>query len=167
MSKKVLIIEDDKEINPLLYNVLSEAGYNPQSVFNGRDGMQQATAEQFDLVLLDLMLPYKDGEEVLRRIREYSNTSIIVISAKNKIHTKVDLLRLGADDYITKPFDVDEVLARIEVTLRRSNQANNIKSVLKYHDILIDCEAKRVTVSGNNLALTVTKYAILEQQYYL
>jgi len=160
-NKNVLIIEDDKEINDLLCNVLSEAGYVPKSAFNGLDGIKFASTEPYQVILLDVMLPYKNGEDVLRRIRDRYNTPVIVISAKDMTHTKIDFLRLGADDYITKPFDIDEVVARIEAVLRRYDNTTT-KYNLSYRDIVIDYESKRVTVAGNDVALTVTEYAILE-----
>ena len=160
--KRILIVEDDKEINSLLYNLLSEAGYETKSVFNGFDGVSMTIEQSFQLILLDLMLPFKSGEEVLRRIREHSDIPVIIISAKDAVHTKIDLLRLGADDYITKPFDIDEVIARIESVLRRYyNEAEN-KNILLYQDVAIDRNAKRVTISGTDVAFTAMEYSILE-----
>ena len=161
-NNKVLIIEDDKEINDLLFSVLSASGYRPQSALNGLDGIKLATTEKFTIILLDLMLPYKSGEEVLRHIRSYSNTPVIVLSAKSMVYTKIDILRLGADDYITKPFDIDEVLVRIETLLRRYNNNFSSKKILSFRDIIIDCELKRVTISGKNIILTAMEYSILE-----
>ncbi len=162
MKTNILVIEDDKEINALLCSVLSEAGYHSKSAFNGLDGIKYATTETFQLILLDLMLPYKNGEEVLRQIRGYSNTPVIVISAKDMVHTKIDLLRLGADDYIIKPFDIDEVIARIEAVLRRFNNTPPVKELLSFQDIVMDSDSKRVTVSGRNVSLTAMEYSILE-----
>lgn len=161
-DNKVLIIEDDKEINELLFNVLSTSGYKPKSALNGLEGIKLATTEKFKIILLDLMLPYKSGEEVLRHIRACSNTPVIVISAKGMVHTKIDILRLGADDYITKPFDIDEVVARIETVLRRYDQSSPSKKIISFRDIIIDCQSKRVTASGNNITLTAMEYGILE-----
>lgn len=161
-KKNVLIIEDDQEINSLLHNVLSEAGYSPKSACNGLEGILLATSEPFQVILLDIMLPYKSGEEVLRRIRETSNTPVIVISAKDMTHMKIDLLRLGADDYITKPFDIDEVIARIEAVLRRYENNTVQTKCISYQDIVMDTQSKRVTVSEIGVTFTVTEYAILE-----
>lgn len=160
--RRILIVEDDKEINGLLYKLLGENGYQPQAAFTGIDGLNMLCADSFDLVLLDIMLPFKSGDEVLRKLRSFSNTPVIMITAKDLTQTKIDLLRLGADDYITKPFDVDEVLARIEAALRRYNPTQALDKILTYQHIVIDCEAKRVTVSGETIALTATEYAILE-----
>ena len=162
--KKILIIEDDKELNGLLCKILEDSGYLVQLSFTGIEGLAIFRAEPADLILLDIMLPYKSGDEVLREIRTFSNVPIIMITAKDLTRTKIDLLRLGADDYITKPFDVDEVLARVEAVLRRYNSTTNgVETVfLSYKDIVIDCESKRVAVSGKDISLTVTEYAILE-----
>ena len=160
--KQILIIEDDKEINGLLGKMLEENNYSVQSAFTGIDGISMFRSKQFDMVLLDIMLPYKSGDEVLRELRSFSNIPVIMITAKDLTQTKVDLLRLGADDYITKPFDVDEVLARIEAALRRYIHNSAIGDTLSYQDIIIDCEYKRVTVSERIVALTMTEYAILE-----
>ncbi|MGL6197480.1 MAG: response regulator transcription factor [Lachnospiraceae bacterium] len=160
--KRILIVEDDKEINGLLYKLLEENHYNPQSAFTGMDGLNMLSAETYDLVLLDIMLPFKSGDEILRELRKSSNTPVIMITAKDLTQTKVELLRLGADDYITKPFDIDEVLARIEAALRRYSQVQMPSNVLLYQNITMDCEAKRVTVSSEVISLTVTEYAILE-----
>jgi DNA-binding response OmpR family regulator len=160
--KRILIVEDDKEINHLLCKILDENSYVAQSAYSGIDGMAMLRSEQFDVVLLDIMLPFKSGDEVLRELRSFSNVPVIMITAKDLTQTKVDLLRLGADDYITKPFDVDEVLARIEAALRRSTNAPGLADILSHQDIVMDCESKRVTVSGKAVALTVTEYAILE-----
>lgn len=160
--KRILIVEDDKEINGLLHKLLEENEYVPQSAFTGMEGLNMLTLETYDLVLLDIMLPFKSGDEILRELRTFSNTPVIMITAKDLTHTKIDLLRLGADDYVTKPFDVGEILARIEATLRRCNLTQPAKKVLTYQNLLMDCEAKRTMVSGADIILTVTEYAILE-----
>jgi DNA-binding response OmpR family regulator len=162
MMKRILIIEDDKEINNLLCKILEENAYFAQSAFTGIDGLNMLRNEAYDMVLLDIMLPFKSGDEVLRELRSFSNVPVIMITAKDLTQIKVDLLRLGADDYITKPFDVEEVLARIEAALRRYNHAYIVADSLSYQDIVLDCESKRITVSGKNIALTMTEYAILE-----
>jgi DNA-binding response OmpR family regulator len=160
--KRVLVVEDDKEINRLLCKILEENKYAVQSAYTGVDGIAMLRSEQFDMVLLDIMLPFKSGDEVLSEVRSFSDVPVIMITAKDLTSTKVDLLRLGADDYITKPFDIDEVLARIEAALRRFANETAAVNLLSYQDIVMDCEAKRVTVSGKTVALTMTEYAILE-----
>ncbi|MFQ7119417.1 MAG: response regulator transcription factor [Intestinibacter sp.] len=95
------------------------AGYGVKSSFTGIDGLNEIKTNSYSLVLLDIMLPYKSGDEILKEVRQFSQIPIIIISAKDMISTKIDLLKLGADDYITKPFDLGEVVARIESNLRR------------------------------------------------
>jgi len=158
----VLIIEDDREINGLLRMILEKNNYSVHSAFTGIEGMNMLHAQWFDMVLLDIMLPFKSGDEILRELRSFSNVPVIMITAKDLTRTKVDLLRLGADDYITKPFDIDEVLARIESISRRYDPTQSATSSLSYQDIRMDRESKRVTVSGRDVALTITEYAILE-----
>ena len=110
----ILIIEDDVEINRLLTEFLEENGYYVVSQYNGLHILDILQENKIDLVLLDIMLPYKSGDSVLADIRKQSTVPVIIISAKGTTQNKVDLLRLGADDYITKPFDMEEALARIE-----------------------------------------------------
>lgn len=159
---RVLIIEDDKEINGLLAEILAQNGYLTNSAFTGLEGLSMAKRDSFDLILLDLMLPYKSGDEVLREIRKSSDVPVIIISAKDTTRIKVDLLRLGADDYITKPFDMEEVVARAETALRRSGRQQNHPVILSFKEIFLDNESKSVTVCGKPLVLTAKEYSILE-----
>lgn len=158
----VLIIEDDKEINDLLSEILVQNGYKTSSAYTGLEGLSMAKKYSHDLILLDLMLPYKSGDEVLREIRKSSDVPVIVISAKDTTRMKVDLLHLGADDYITKPFDMDEVVARVETALRHSGRQKNNARILNFKNISLNNESKSVTVSEKPLLLTVKEYSILE-----
>ncbi|AVK47700.1 two-component system response regulator [Clostridium sp. MF28] len=162
MQQRISIIEDDLEICDLLKEFLKESGYEIKISNNGIDGMRELRTLTYDLVILDLMLPYKSGDEILRELRSFSNIPVIVLSAKDMVHTKVDLLRLGADDYVTKPFDLNEILARVESNLRRCSSDSNIKkSILTYKDITLYEEEKKVIVNGNTLVLTSKEYGIL------
>ena len=162
MKQKILIIEDDLEICSLLKEFLEESGYDIKTSNTGIDGMRELKSLTYNLVILDLMLPYKSGDEILRELRSFSNMPVIILSAKDMVHTKVDLLRLGADDYVTKPFDLNEVLARIESNLRRCSSDTTVKkSILNYKDIILNEEEKKVTVNGNTLVLTSKEYGIL------
>lgn len=111
---KILIVEDNKDVNNMLKEFLIDAGYNVVSVFTGTDGIKEIKNNSYDLAILDLMLPYKSGDEILKEVRIFSDIPIIIISAKDMVGTKIDLLKIGADDYITKPFNLGEVAARIE-----------------------------------------------------
>lgn len=108
----ILIIEDNQDVSRMLSEFLLESGYQPESAFSGTDGLRKLKEHCYDLVLLDLMLPYKSGDQVLRELREFSDIPVIVISAKDLVGTKIDLLKLGPTNYITKPFDMGEVEAR-------------------------------------------------------
>lgn len=158
----VLIIEDDKEINALLSEILAQNGYETSSAYTGIEGLSKARKKQYDIMLLDLMLPYKSGDEILQEIRKSSDVPVIIISAKDTTRIKVDLLRLGADDYITKPFDMDEVVARVETTLRRAGRQKNNARIMKFKQISLNDESKSVTVCGKPLILTAKEYNILE-----
>ncbi|MBR3102419.1 MAG: response regulator transcription factor [Lachnospiraceae bacterium] len=159
---KILIVEDDKEINDLLAEFLTGKGYEVMSLYDGRKAAETAEQENTDLVLLDIMLPYKSGDSILEEIRKNSMRPVIVISAKDTTQNKIDLLRLGADDYITKPFDMEEVLARIESALRRASFQTGGSTALEYKGLKVDPENKTASLDGTELSLTAKEYAILE-----
>ena len=164
-----LVVEDDKEINRLLREYLTEQGYQVLSAYQGLEAIRMF--EQYQdicLVLLDIMLPFQSGDMVLKKIRETSGVPVIVLSAKDTVQTKVDIIRMGADDYITKPFDLDEVLVRIEAVLRRSAGRGEQQSggaetqTLEFKNMKLDTVSKQVTVKGQALVLTGKEYSILE-----
>ncbi|MDE7198999.1 MAG: response regulator transcription factor [Lachnospiraceae bacterium] len=162
-NNSILVIEDDKEINHLLCQALRGNGYLSKAAYTGIHGLEMLKNEEFEMVLLDIMLPYKSGDALLKELRTFSNIPVLVISAKENTQSKIDLLRLGADDYITKPFDIDEVIARIEANLRR-NQLNVVDQSQKlvFKDIEFDKTAKQVYVDGQEITLTATEMKILE-----
>lgn len=157
---RILIIEDDLTINGLLRSIIEKSGYAADCAYNGTDGLAMGLHEDYSLILLDLMLPEKSGEDIIRELRKVNTIPIIVLSAKGKIHDRVELLRLGADDYITKPFDIDEVLLRIQAVLRRTIQRECNEIV--FHELVIEADSKRVFINGEELSCTATEYAILE-----
>ncbi len=157
----LLIIEDNYDVNSMLREVLINEGYAVDSAYTGIDGIIAFQKNSYDLILLDLMLPYKSGDEVLKDIRKSSEIPVIIISAKDIVGTKIDLLKLGADDYITKPFDLNEVAARVEAQLRRSNKQIATKSIT-YKDIVLDDKYKKITANGVDLELTAKEYQLLE-----
>ena len=171
---KILVVEDDNEIRQLLKTFLEKNGYTVVTAKNGIDGLHLFEKEQdISLLLLDIMLPYKGGDGLLSDIRRMSDVPVIMISAKSMVQTKVDIMRMGADDYITKPFDLDEVLVRIEALLRRSAIRGKIDSVsdsilnasgktYTFKNLVLNTDAKQVLVKGNVLNLTAKEYAILE-----
>ncbi|MGZ9585856.1 response regulator transcription factor [Paenibacillus marinisediminis] len=158
----ILIIEDQEDVNLMLAEALISAGYNVRSSYTGVDGIDEIKNNSFDLILLDIMLPYKSGDEILKEMRKFSETPVIIISAKDMVGTKIDLLKLGADDYITKPFDLGEVVARVESNLRRSHKQLQESKVFRYKDLALDDNTKRVTVGDTEMELTAKEYMILE-----
>ena len=160
---KILIIEDSADINALLSETLVSAGFETESAFDGLNGQKAALSGRHDLIITDIMLPYICGDEIIRKLRDKSNVPVIVISAKDTVSTKIDLLKMGADDYITKPFDLGEVVARVETALRRSGRAAAASGkVLKYKDIELDCSDMRITVGGREVKCTAKETQILE-----
>ena len=159
---KILIVEDSKDVNTMLAEVLTGHNYEVSSAYTGIDGIKKIKAQEYNLILLDIMLPYKSGDEILKEVREFSDIPIIIISAKDMIGTKIDLLKMGADDYITKPFDLDEVVARVETNLRRSKKQCQTEKVFRYKDLLLDDNAKRITVNNIELELTAKECQIIE-----
>lgn len=127
MKNKILIIEDDIEISDMLNDYLSKNNYDTSIARDGINGIKIAKENNPDLIILDIMLPYKSGDEVLREVRKFSDAPVIILSAKESIQMKVDLLKIGADDYVVKPFDLSELLARIETNLKRYVKSFNQK----------------------------------------
>ena len=163
MANTILIVEDDKEINSLLCKALENYGYNAKSAFTGIQGLDMLKNEPFDMLLLDIMLPYKSGDKLLQELRSFSNIPVLIISAKETTQVKIDLFQLGADDYITKPFDIDEVIARVDANMRR-NQINTAiqNQILKYKDIKFNISTKQVFVDNKEIVLTATEMKILQ-----
>lgn len=166
MDIKILVVEDDADINGLLCNILSKKGYDVRGAFSGSEALMCIDQFEYDLVLLDLMLPGVSGEDIINKIRKDKIMPIIVISAKITQDDKINALKLGADDYITKPFDINEVLARVESQLRRykkfSNSESNDGSKIKYNNLVLDKESKQVFINDKEISLTVREFKILE-----
>ncbi len=162
-DSKILIIEDDIDINNLLFEILHNIGYTVTQSYSGTESQFWLEKEKFDLILLDLMLPGLSGEKIIPIIREKYTMPIIIISAKLNITTKIEMLQLGADDYIVKPFDVEEVLARVEAQLRRYKEFSNIteKNILNHKNLILSEDEMKVSVNSNELKLTKKEYDIL------
>lgn len=162
-SVNILIIEDDEDINRLLSNIVSKNGYTAKPAYSGTEAIIYLDSQKWDMILLDLMLPGLSGVDILRKATDASNIPVIIISAKLDIQTKIDALRTGADDYITKPFDIEEVSARIDSCLRRYRRMADvpIANQVHYKDIVIDTDAKKASVNGSELKLTALEYEIL------
>ena len=160
--KKILIVEDDVNINNLLKEALSQKGYTCGQAFSGTEAALWLEKESWMLVLLDLMLPGMTGEEVLQLIRRQGDTPVIVLTAKDAMEEKLDLLTSGADDYITKPFDINEVIARVPIQLRHAGQEAEPDRI-ECGGITLDDKTHQIWVDGQEiLHLTRQEYAILE-----
>ncbi|MBC1356842.1 response regulator transcription factor [Listeria booriae] len=159
---KILIAEDDNDINHLIYEVLTREGYTVTQAFSGTEAKLHWNNEAFDLLLCDLMLPGMTGEELIAEIIAKQSASIIVISAKNTIMDKVDLLKLGASDYITKPFDIEELLARVEVQLRKTTTEEPINESLSWQGLTLSTDRYNAQIDGQDIRLTAREFGILK-----
>ncbi len=159
--KKILIIEDDADISGMIAATLEKHSFACAAAYSGTEGLMCLRGDSFDLVLLDLMLPGKSGETVLRELRECSHVPVIVISAKDELDNKVDLLMSGADDYITKPFQMKELVARVYVCLRKSGAAPDDTRIV-YKRLVLDKSSYTATLCGQKVPLTHQEFNILE-----
>ncbi|MBC1560987.1 response regulator transcription factor [Listeria booriae] len=159
---KILIAEDDNDINHLIYEVLTREGYTVTQAFSGTEAKLHWNNEAFDLLLCDLMLPGMTGEELIAEIIAKQSASIIVISAKNTIMDKVDLLKLGASDYITKPFDIEELLARVEVQLRKTTTEKPVNESLSWQGLTLSTDRYNAQIDGQDIRLTAREFGILK-----
>ncbi|QPA60830.1 response regulator transcription factor [Lysinibacillus sphaericus] len=163
MPKKILLVEDEMHIARFVELELQHEGYDVTVAFEGREGLSLATTDAFDVLLLDVMLPGINGIEICRRIRTQSQVPIILITARDAVMDRVAGLDAGADDYIVKPFAIEELLARIRTILRRATTQEPANSeCLSLRDIEIDIAAYEVFVQGNKLDLTKTEYDLLK-----
>ncbi len=161
---QILIVEDEAPIRNLILVTMSSHGYRYLTAANGNSAIMEAASHNPDIMLLDLGLPDMDGVEVIRKIRTWSNMPIIVISARSDDSDKIEALDAGADDYLTKPFSVEELLARLRVTIRRLNQMKSEpadSAVFVNGDLKIDYSAGCVFVKGEELHLTPIEYKLL------
>lgn len=161
MKNQILIIEDDNEISNMISDYLGKNGYETYIAKDGIRGIKYVIEKKPDLIILDIMLPYKSGDEVLREVREFSDIPIIVVSAKENIQFKVDLFKIGVDDYVVKPFDLSELLARIETNLRRYSKCTSKQKLYKYKNIILNYDLKEVLVDNNIIKLTSKEFEIL------
>ena len=171
VEEYILIVEDDNDINQMLKDLLTAHHYSIKQAFSGTEALMHIENQQPIGIILDLMLPGMSGEDLLKQIKEhYPDIVVLVASAKEEIKTKVELLRAGADDYLVKPFDTEELLARLEVVLRRNgkehlaktNHSKTEENILRYKDIVMEPENFKVTVAGTAVKLTKREYMILE-----
>ncbi|WML28811.1 response regulator transcription factor [Neobacillus sp. OS1-32] len=163
MSKyKVLIADDEVQMLMLVSSYLEKEGYETVTAEDGAEVLSRWSQGSYDLVILDIMMPTLDGFAVCRKIREVSNVPIIMLTAKSEELDRIRGLKLGADDYIVKPFSPKELMARVEALLRRSNNFRPQKHVLELGDLIIDLDGHTAEVKGNRLNLTRKEFSLLE-----
>lgn len=157
--KSILLVEDEVSISDFIKGELEYEGYMVCVKEDGRMGLEEALNNEYDLIILDVMLPSMNGFEICRRIKKVKITPIIMLSARDSVMDKVNGLQIGADDYIPKPFAIEELLARIEVVFRRQDNTNN--SIVKFKDIVIDRRSRVVKKNNNEINLTNKEYELL------
>ena len=160
---KILIVEDDSDIGGMMRELLSRHHYEVDNTYSGTEALFWLEKEKYDLVLLDLMLPGMSGEDVLQMLRKKSNMPVIAVSAKDDKNTRLSLLKAGADDYITKPFDTDELIVRIEVVLRRRGNIirKSEQSILRFKDIELNNVELTCVIGRTMIPLTKFEYNLL------
>ena len=168
--ERILIIEDDLDINHLLQRILKKEGYEVVSAYSGTEGELRLSMEEFDLMLCDLVLPGMSGEDLIKKVRKDKTFPIIALTSKSALEDKVQVLGLGADDYVTKPFEQPELLARVNAQLRRmklmsdktKEEQGEEECDLTFRDIVLNPESMAVTVKGEKLELTAHEFEILK-----
>ena len=165
MKRRILTVDDELSILKFLRSNLEDRGYTVISATNGEEAINIVERELPDLIILDVMMPKMDGFEVCRRLREWSQIPIIMLSARGDESDKVQCLDLGADDYIVKPFSANELVARVSAVLRRTKAASTLpaKSVITRGDLVINLAQRKVTRAGQDIKLTPTEYALLQE----
>ena len=162
---RILIVEDEESLALRIKSVLESEKYHPEVAFDGRNGLEQALTEEYDLIILDILLPRLNGLQVLKEIRrEKLSVPVLLLTAKNRVEDKVSGLDAGADDYLTKPFAIPELLARVRTLLRRPTDSKS--SVLKIGDLEVDTSTHEVFRKGKAVTLTTKEYSILEFLLY-
>lgn len=159
MAERILLVEDEEKLARMVELELQYEGYEVEKAFDGRAGLDRALSGEFDLVLLDIMLPQLSGMEVLRRLRRESQVPVIMLTARDSVVDKVSGLDSGADDYITKPFAIEELLARIRAALRTKSGRDS--QMLAVGPLAMEVESRRVTVRGQEVELTKKEFDLL------
>ncbi len=165
MSKKVLVVDDEKLIVKGIRFSLEQDGMEVDCAYDGEEALQKAKGKEYDIILLDVMLPKLTGFEVCQQIREFSNVPVVMLTAKGEDMDKILGLEYGADDYITKPFNILEVKARLKAIMRRTNRKEKKEDdggVIEGKDMKLDREGRRVYISGKEINLTAKEFEVLE-----
>lgn len=164
MDHRILIIDDDKELCSLLKKTVSTEGFEADCCYSGKDGIVKISQEHYQLIILDVMMPGMDGFETLEKLREESSIPILMLTSQNGISSKVKGLRAGADDYLTKPFHMDELIARVVSLIRRYSRLNSMahgENKLVYNGLTIDLDGRTVITPKNTLELPKKEFDIL------
>ena len=162
MTEKILIIEDEEKIARFVELELKHEGYDVNICYDGRSGLETAENEKFDCILLDIMLPQLNGIEVLRRIRKTSSVPIIMLTARDAVMDKVSGLDMGADDYVTKPFAIEELLARIRLVMRKTGKSNITSTDIKYGELEMSVSRHEVKYDNDIIDLTSKEFMLLQ-----
>ena len=165
MSKRVLVVDDEKLIVKGIRYSLEQDGMEVDCAYDGEEALQKAKEKEYDIILLDVMLPKLTGFEVCQQIRDFSNVPVVMLTAKGEDMDKILGLEYGADDYITKPFNILEVKARIKAIMRRTNRKEKTQEeekIIEGKDMRLDREGRRVYISGREINLTAKEFEVLE-----
>ncbi len=164
MSRRVLVVDDEKLIVKGIRFSLEQDGMEVDCAYDGEEALQKAKENEYDIILLDVMLPKLTGFEVCQQIREFSNVPVVMLTAKGEDMDKILGLEYGADDYITKPFNILEVKARLKAIMRRTNRKDKAEeeSILEGKDMRLDREGRRVYINGKEINLTAKEFEVLE-----
>ena len=162
MNSHILIIDDDIELTELLTEYLEPEGFDIVCAHDGENGVKKALNQHFDAIILDVMLPKLNGFEVLKSIREHLDTPVLMLTARGDDIDRIVGLEIGADDYLPKPCNPRELVARLRAILRRTQKAPVHKPIIEHQNIIVDCSKRVVTLAGNELELTNAEFNILE-----
>lgn len=162
MADRILIVEDEQKLARFIELELTHEGYAVGKAFDGRDGLEMAQSGEYDVMLLDVMLPGMSGMELLRRLRRSSDMPVIMVTARDAVMDKVTGLDMGADDYITKPFEIEELLARIRVVLRKRAGGTREEERLVCGKLVMDIARRSVEYDGNSIVLTNREFELLK-----
>lgn len=163
-KNRILIVEDDDEINTLIKDVLSRRGYETTSAYSGTEALLCIENNKFDAIILDLMLPGISGEALIEKVRKVNKMPIIVASAKPDVEDRINVLKLGADDFLGKPFNINELVARVDSQIRRYTQYSSViqENNIRYKNLILDRDSHNVKVNGHDINLTMREFAILD-----
>lgn len=162
MTSTVLIIDDDTELTDLLAQYIEPEGFEVSCVHDGESGIKKALSQHFDVIILDVMLPQLNGFEVLKSIREHLNTPVLMLTARGDDIDRIVGLEIGADDYLSKPCNPRELVARLRAILRRTQKSHTSRPVIEQLGIIVDCAKRQVTFHNELLELTNAEFNILE-----